>query len=143
MQSLHLLQIFLFILTIYFYIIFFIYIFNFFNVRASITMPLHPYFTQNFLIKKKENSLLNFNCFNKSNCISFKIYSKSSNSSFSFNEILLILFTITISRIKLKMSWFFGNKNLCLSEASLIFVFKKCLDKPGLQRGWRLFPFAL
>ncbi len=55
-------------------------------------MPLHPRFTQNFLIKKKENSLLNFNYFNKSNCISFKIYSKSSNSSFFFNEILLGIF---------------------------------------------------
>ena len=38
-------------------------ILSYFNAEASDAMPLHSRFTQNFLIRKKENSLLNKNLF--------------------------------------------------------------------------------
>ena len=74
-----------------------------FNARASNAMPLHPRFTQNFLIKEKENSLrkttltfANKSYFNINKFYYYKNYGERNTfvfSSFSFNEILLnILF---------------------------------------------------
>ena len=40
-----------------------LFILSYFNAEASDAMPLHSRFTQNFLIRKKENSLLNKNLF--------------------------------------------------------------------------------
>ena len=48
-----------------------------------------PRLTQNFPIKEKENSLLNIDYFIMNKWILFQVYFKSSNSSFSSNEILL------------------------------------------------------
>ena len=107
---------------------------SFFNAEVSNAIPLHSRLTQNFLIKEKENSIFNKDYFISLSNYNLNYIQKSQTVLFLLTKFYLLFFSITIGIIKLKMSWFFGNKNYCLSEASFNFVFKKFLDEPGIVR---------